>query len=457
MDLLLSPPAGVGARRGGDGLRRRRWLLGLSLLLPTLMLVLVAGCNDAPAPPPRKVPEVVVTTPVRGEVVDYQDFTGRLDGFRTVDIRARVSGYVTEAPFKEGDTVHEGDLLFLIDPRPYRAALNQAEAQVQLQEAQLKYQEALYQRNVRLKNSGQAVGMEELQQSQAQRDTTAAQLAAAHAAVENARLNLEWTKVTAPIGGRVSRRFVDPGNLVISETTAANTALTTLVSDQQLYAYFDVDERTYLDLVKPYQTGYGSSWLAKLHFPVLMSLANEGDSFEHMGTIDFIDNRVTATTGTIRMRGVFDNADGRLKAGLFGRFRLPLGKPYSTVLVSGEAVQSDQGHTYVYVVEDKVVDGKELKNVVAYRRVTLGQEVKGLRVVKDGLKEDERVILSGMQRVRPNDPVKATPQQPPKPPESPLVRLLAAHQADEGQKPAEKQTEPSDKGKKEPGTGHTES
>jgi RND family efflux transporter MFP subunit len=388
-----------------------------------LVLMLFAGCHEPP-PPHKKPAEVVVTAPVRGEVVDYQDFTGRLDGFRTVDVRARVSGYITKAPFKEGDTVQEGDLLFEIDPRPYKAALSQAEAQVSLQEAQLKYQEALYQRNVRLKNTGQAVGMEELQQSEAQRNTTAAQLEAARAAVVNARLNLEWTNVTAPIGGRVSRRFVDPGNLVIAETTAANTALTTLVSDRQLYAYFDVDERTYLDLVKPYQTGSGSSWLAKLHFPVLMSLANEGDRFEHVGTIDFIDNRVTATTGTIRMRGVFENADGLLKAGLFGRFRLPLGKAYTTLLVKGEAIQSDQGRPYVYVVGDG--------DKVVRKYLTLGQELKGLRAVKDGLKGDERVIISGVQRVREGAPVEVKTEPPPEAPESPLVRLLAAYDADKG-------------------------
>src|SRR5690242_20001371 len=162
MSIPLSPLVADPARRGGAVARRpRRWsLLGLSLLPAALVLILFAGCNEKPSPP-KKPAEVVVTAPVRGEVVDYQDFTGRLDGFRTVDVRARVSGYITKAPFKEGDTVQEGDLLFEIDPRPYKAALSQAEAQVSLQEAQLKYQEALYQRNVRLKNQGQAVRSEE--------------------------------------------------------------------------------------------------------------------------------------------------------------------------------------------------------------------------------------------------------------------------------------------------------
>jgi RND family efflux transporter MFP subunit len=419
---------------GRAGAALCRWRLVGAGLVPAALLLLSAGCNPEPPPRPKKPAEVVVTTPVRGEVVDYQDFTGRLDGYRTVDIRARVSGYITEAPFKEGDHVQEGALLFQIDPRPYQATLNQAEAQVRLQEAQLKYQEALYQRNVRLLKQGQAVAMEDVELSQAQRDTTAAQLEAARAAVKNAALNLEWTKVTAPLSGRISRRFVDPGNLVISETTAANTALTTLVSDHQLYAYFDVDERTYLDLVKTFPASPGSPGLAKLNLPVLMSLANEGDQFGHVGHIDFIDNRVTATTGTIRMRGVFDNTDGLLKAGLFGRFRLPLGRPYATLLIDAEALQSDQGHTFVYVVTDK--------NEVAYRRLEVGQEVKGrrvaeegpdkgkptavgLRVVKDGLKAGGRVIVQGMQRVRPGAAVEAKAQEPPEAPVSHLVRLLA--------------------------------
>jgi RND family efflux transporter MFP subunit len=362
----------------------------------------------------------VVTTPVHGDVVDYQDFTGRLDGFRTVDVRARVSGYITEAPFKEGDYVHEGDLLFQIDPRPYQLALNQAAAQVQLQEAQLKYQEALFQRNLRLKNSGQAVAMEDVQQSQAQRDTTAAQLENARAAVENAKLNLAWAKVTAPMSGRVSRRSVDPGNLITADNVATGgTALTTLVSDQQLYAYFDVDERTYLNLVKPYQSGSGTSWLTKLQFPVLMSLANEEERFEHVGKIDFIDNRVNATTGTIRMRGVFDNVAGFLKAGLFVRIRLPLSRPYRTLLVSAEALQSDQGRTYVFVVN--------ARNEIVYRPVTVGQELKGLRVVKEGLTEDEHVVLSGQQRVRPGAAVEVKPAPPPPSPQSPLVPLLTGN------------------------------
>jgi multidrug efflux system membrane fusion protein len=423
--------------------------MGLLLLLP--LSLLAAGCNQAPPERPRKPAEVVVTMPTRGEVVDYQDFSGRLDGFRNIEVRSRVSGYITEAPFKEGDYVHEGDLLFQIDPRPYQAVLNQAEAQVHLQEAQLKYQEALYNRNVKLMQSGQAVSIEDVQLSRAQRDTTKAQLEAARAAVENARLNLSWTKVTAPLSGRVSRRAFDPWNLITADNVASGTALTTLVSDNQLYAYFDVDERTYLDLVAPHRTETGRSWLIKLKFPVLMSLANEGENFEHTGTIDFIDNRVVATTGTIRMRGVFDNASGLLKAGLFGRFRLPLRKPYQALLVPGEALQSDQGRSYVWVV------GADNKAVRRY--LTLGLELKGMRVVMDGIHEGERVIVEGVQRVREGAEVEAKERPAAPPLKSPLVRLLATYEAEQraAQQDGKQPAKPADTEKKETssGVGHT--
>jgi RND family efflux transporter MFP subunit len=400
----------------------RRWrLLGLGLLLPVALLVLAAGCEEAPPPRAKKPPEVVVTTPVRGDVADYQDFTGRLDGFRTVDIRARVSGYIMEAPFKEGDMVREGDLLFQIDKRPYQATLNQAEANLKVAAAD---------RNLQAKNAVRAqqmiasksIAREDFDTMIASEEKARATVGAMEAARDQAQLNLDYTHVIAPWSGRVSRRLVDPGNLV----TADNTILTTLVRDDQLYAYFDVDERSYLNLVGSIKPG-SASWLAGLQFPVLMSLANEGEKFDHVGKVNFIDNRVSATTGTIRMRGVFDNATGVLKSGLFVRIRLPLGKPYQTLFVAGEAVQKDQDKTYVYVVNH--IPGarpEDDKDVVDYRLVTLGQVVQSLQVIKTGLKGDERVVLSGQQRVRQGAPVVVKPQLPPKPPESPLVQLLTA-------------------------------
>jgi membrane fusion protein, multidrug efflux system len=405
---------------------RARWLGLVGSAAAVLAAVLAAGCNQASAPAqPAKPPEVVVTTPITDDVTDYQDFTGRLEAVKMVEIRARVAGYVMEVPFKEGDRVREGDVLFQIDPREYQAQFEANKARVAQGEAALQLARANYQRFQALfkKNPG-AVSQADLDRYQAEEAQGLANLNLAKANLESARLNLEWTKVTAPVTGRVSRRFVDPGNLVVAD----QTMLTTIVTENPLYAYFDVDERTYLDLVDSHAPGQ-DSMLEHPHFPVLMRLANQ-DDFKGVGRVDFIDNRVTATSGTVRMRGVFANPQGTLKAGLFVRVRLPIGKPYEAILVPDEALQSDQGRKYVYVVNGK--------NEVEYRAVELGQALQGLRVIKKGLAQGERVIVSGMQRVRPKVEVHAKAQDPPKKPDSPLSRLMAAVGRQESGAPAEK-------------------
>ncbi len=211
--------------------------------------------------------------------------------------------------------------------------------------------------------------------------------------------------------GRISRRFVDPGNLIMAD----QTILTTIVADDPAYVYFDVDERTYLDLIQATAPGVTSS-ISGLQFPVLMRLANE-EQFTHGGAVNFIDNQVSATTGTIRMRGVFANPKGLLKSGLFARIRLPIGNPYQTVLIPDEALMSDQGRKYVYVVNDK--------NEIVYRKVKLGQAIQDLRVIKEGVSPEERVVVQGMQRVRPGVTVTVKNQDPPARPESPLGKLLS--------------------------------
>jgi RND family efflux transporter MFP subunit len=244
------------------------------------------------------------------------------------------------------------------------------------------------------------------------------------AAKDKAKLYLDYTRVTAPVTGRISRRYVDPGNLI----NADNTVLTTLVTENPMYAYFDVDERTYLNLLA-LAAGGSSADVDKYHPPVMMRLANENDFDVHkVGVVDFIDNRVIANTGTVRMRGVFQNPGGLLKAGLFVRIRLPVGSPYQTILIPDEAIQSDQERKYVWVVN--------AKNEVEYRSVQLGQELREWRVIrppdkgkegKEGLAEGERIIVSGMQRVRKGITVDAEMQAPAAPPQMPLVRLLAEH------------------------------
>jgi RND family efflux transporter MFP subunit len=376
-----------------------------------VVTILGAGCNKGqPTGREAKPIEIVATTPIGDQVIDYQDFTGRLEGFKTVDIRARVSGFVREVPFKEGDLVHEGDLLFQIDTSPYQAALNQAVANLKVAEADRNLQE----KNARRAKSmigSRSISSEDYETILATHEKARANVGAMEAARDLAQLNLDYTRVVAPLSGRISRRYVDPGNLI----NADNTLLTTIVSDNPLYAYFDVDERTYLELVASVKSK-GASWLTQLQFPVLMSLANEANTFNHRGTVNFIDNRVTATTGTIRMRGVFDNPDGALRPGLFVRIRLPIGTPYHALLIPDEALLSDQGRKYVYVVNSE--------NEVVYRPVKLGQEIQGLRVIKDGVSEGERVITVGMQRVKRGAHVHVTLKDPPKPPGSSLAKLL---------------------------------
>jgi RND family efflux transporter MFP subunit len=359
-----------------------------------VVCLLSSGCQPPPPPEPKPV-DVVVATPVTDTVTDYQDFTGRLDSTKTVDVRARVSGYVNDAPFKEGDLVKEGDLLFQIDPRTYQADFNQAVANVNLAIADKDLQEKNIVRAKKLNGTG-AITQEEVDQIQGALEKANANVGAAVAARDHARLYLDYTKVTAPISGRISRRLVDPGNLV----TADNTILTTIVAEDPMWAYFDVDERTYLDLVE-------ADRLTGTKYPVSMRLANESD-YVHEGYVDFVDNRLNGNTGTIRVRGVFPNPKHVFKAGLFVRIRLPIGKSYKALLVPDEAILSDQGRKYVYIVDTK--------NKVEYRTIEPGQAVRGLRVIKKGVETGDQVIVGGMQRVKPKTEVRATPQEPPKPP-----------------------------------------
>jgi RND family efflux transporter MFP subunit len=374
-----------------------------------VLLAVAAGCNQEKKAPEKKAPEVFITTPVQGEVVDYEDFTGRLDAIKTVDIRARVTGFLLQAPFIEGQLVHEGDLLFRIDPQSYDADLKLAKANHKLAEADERLQQANTAR-ARLMLQNNSMSPQDYDTAAATLDKSRANSEAMAATRDRAKLYDDWTKVTAPLSGRISRRLVDPGNLVVAD----NTVLTTIVNDTKLWAYFDIDERTYLELARPLTSEMGGK-PGSLNLPVLMSLANE-DDFTRTGVVDFVDNRVVGTTGTIRLRAVFDNPNGELRAGLFARIRLPLGTVYTPFIIPDEAVASDQGRKYVYVVDDK--------NEIVYRPVTLGQEIKTLRVIKEGIAAGDRVVVNGMQRVRPGVQVTVKKQEPPRPPDSPLAQLL---------------------------------
>jgi RND family efflux transporter MFP subunit len=359
----------------------------LSVPVVTLGLAL-AGCQRQPpalaATPP---PVVMVSQPVEREVTDYYEYTARTAAVEMVEVRARVSGYLVKVNFRDGAVVKKGDLLFLIDPRPFQAVLDQAKGQVTQLEARLARAEADVARDERLLPKG-AASQKDLDQAVADRGEARAGIQSARAAVDRAALDLEFTHVTAPINGRISRHLIDEGNLVTADTTL----LTTLVSIDPMYAYFDADEGAVLHVRQLIREGKVQSARDVATVPVLLGLANE-PGFPHRGTINFVDNQVNPQTGTLRLRGVFPNADGALEPGYFARVRLIIGQPHRALLVTERAIDTDQGQKIVYVVNDK--------NEVISRPIRVGALHDGLRVIAEGVQPGERVIVNGLLQVRP--------------------------------------------------------
>lgn len=397
------------------GARTTRFPRGLPL---ALIALLTASCQQNGTTKPNKNPKVGVSYPGYDTVVEFHDFTGRLEAVKSVEVRSRVSGYITEAPFKEGDYLKQGSLLFQIDPRPFEADLHLAEANLEVAKADKHLQEKNLERARQLLPS-RSISREEFETANAALEKSIANVGAMVAAREKAKLYRDYTRVTSPLSGRLSRRFVDPGNLILAD----NTVLTAIVSDNPVYAYFDVDERSYLDILEAIAPDK-KVWPEDAKLPVLIALANDKE-FERVGVIDFVDNRVIATTGTVRMRGVFANDSGYLKAGFFVRIRLPVGTPYKALVIPDEAVQNDQERKFVWVVNDK--------NEVEYRSVRLGQSLREFRVIKpadegkeskEGLTSGDRVIVSGMQRVRKGIVVDADTQPLGAPPDNPMIRVL---------------------------------
>jgi RND family efflux transporter MFP subunit len=302
-----------------------------------------------------------------------------------------VWGYLLKVNFKEGAVVKKGDVLFELDPRPYEALLNQAKAKVAQDQAQLSYDAAEYQRNLNLVRTG-AASASDLEKTAAARGVDLANIAADKALIAARQLDLEYTKVIAPVSGRVSRYVVTVGNLIQSGDQGGGTLLTTLVSIDPMYAYFDVDEYTVLRVRKLIREGKARSARDSDSLPVFLGLAND-DGFPHKGVVNFVDNQVNAKTGTLRLRGVFPNKDEALAPGYFARVRLPIGFPHRALLISDRAVDTDQGQKIVYVVgEDKKVGTRPIK---------LGALHDGLREVVDGLKADDQIVVTGLQQVQP--------------------------------------------------------
>ncbi|HEV3304534.1 MAG TPA: efflux RND transporter periplasmic adaptor subunit [Planctomycetaceae bacterium] len=351
------------------------------------------GCSRAPSEAPTAAPvPVTVSYPVERYVTDYADFTARIAAVDSVEVRAHVWGYLQKVNFREGDLVEKGRVLFELDPRPYQALLNQAKAKVAQDKAQLAFDEAEYQRNLQLYQRT-AVTRSQLDKAAATRDIDLANIEADNAAVATNELNLQYTKITAPVGGRVSRYDVTVGNLILSgdQGGSGGTLLTTIVSIDPMYAYFDVDELTVQRARQLVRAGKLKSH-NEATVPVSLGLAAE-EAFPHTGTINFVDNQVNPKTGTLRARGVFPNRDGALSPGFFARLRMPVSPAHQALLVSERALDNDQGQKVVYVVDkdDKVVS----------RAVRMGALHDGLREVTDGLRPGERVIVNGLQQVRP--------------------------------------------------------
>jgi RND family efflux transporter MFP subunit len=351
----------------------------------------LAGCARGPAeaPPPAPIP-IAVSYPVERYVTDSADFTARTAAVDSVEVRAHVWGYLEKVNFKEGALVKKGDVLFEIDPRPYQALLNQAKAKVAQDEAQLTYDEAEYRRTLNLVRS-RAASQSDLDRTAAARGVDLANIAADKALVASRRLDLDYTKVLAPVSGRVSRYVVTVGNLIQSGDQGGGTLLTTIVSVDPMYAYFDVDEHTVLRVRRLIRKGKVKS-ARDVEIPVWLSLANE-NRHRHRGTINFVDNQVNPKTGTLRLRGVFPNKDESLAPGYFARVQVPIGYAHQALLISDRALDTDQGQKIVYVVDKH--------NQVVSRPVQLGALHDGLREITKGLKPGERVIVNGLQQVRP--------------------------------------------------------
>lgn len=361
------------------------------------LLLLLAACQQQQAAPPPPPPQVTVSQPMVRDVVEWDEYTGRLEAVESVDVRARVSGYLQSVHFTDGEVVKKGALLFVIDPRPYQAELNRAKAALEQAIAQYERAKKDYARAQQLVKS-RAISQEEVDTRASDQRQAEEAVQAARAAVEAARLNVEFTQVRAPISGRISREFVTVGNL-INGGTADSTLLTRIVSLHPIYGYFDIDERSYLKYMQLWRDGTRPG-ARDAKIPVQLGLANE-QGFPHRGQLDFIDNRLDPNTGTMTARAVFPNPDLTLIPGLFARLRLPGSGRYRAPLIPDGAVGTDQTQRFVFVVNDQ--------NTVEYRKVTLGPLIDGLRVIRDGLKPEDWVVVNGVQRVRPG--AKVEPQR----------------------------------------------
>ena len=357
----------------------------VGLLISSMGLLGACG-EETVAENQQMAPKVSVAAVVHQRITEWDEFTGRLEAPQSVSLRPRVSGYIDSIAFKEGSIVKAGQPLFYIDNRSFKAEVQRLQAELADVNSQLKLANSSFTRANELTENN-AISVEVFDNRAAELEQAKARLRSTTAALEIAKLNLGYTKVTAPITGRVSRALITKGNLV----TAGQSELTSIVSVNRVYAYFDADEQTYLKYIQLAQEGARPS-SRDVKNPVYMALANES-GYPHEGYIDFVDNQVNPATGTIRGRAVFDNPQGKFIPGLFTRIKLVGSASYDGILIDDKAISTDLSNKYVLVLDTD--------NKVQYRAVTMGEKLNGLRIIKSGLKASDSIVVNGLQRVRP--------------------------------------------------------
>jgi RND family efflux transporter MFP subunit len=376
-----------------------------ALVAALMSALLLAGCDSTPPLAQSEPPVVTVSQPIEKEITNYDQYTGRVEAAETVDVRSRVRGELMSIKFKDGAVVQEGTLLFEIDPRTYQAALDGAEAKKAAAEANLKLANTEYARNYELYRTN-AASARDVEVWTAKKGLSKAEMSLAEAEIDRAKLDLEFTKIKAPITGRIGRALVTKGNLINSG--GGETLLTTIMSIDPIFVYFDVDEASMKLYRERRAKELGASAKDKPPpIPVFLGLVGDGDRFPREGTIDFAENEINPATGTNRVRGVFPNKDGSLTPGQFARVRLPVGEKYKGLLVTDQAIGIDQGQKYLLIVNSQ--------NKAEYRPVMPGRLDGDLRIFPPGagLKPGEWVIVNGVQRVRPG--IEVRPERVPMP------------------------------------------
>ena len=376
-----------GNRLDPSGSRRRPWGWGL---WGAVVLATLAGCSPPKAEGPNPMTmalNVTVDNPQSATVTNWDEYPGHLEAVESVELRPQVAGYIESIHFKDGAEVKAGDLLFVIDPRPFQAEFDhaqalrhQAETRLELAQSDLKRAEGL--------RAAKAISEEEYDTRRNAVVDLESGIAAAKAAEATARINLDYTQIKAPITGKIGRRLVTPGNYVQLQGSGGATVLATIVTQQPIYCYFDAQEQVMLE--------YNRQAAGRGAIPCELALANE-EGFPHHGTVDFVDNQVDPRTGTIRMRAVFENADRVLVPGLFANVRIPAGPPVAALLIADVAIQSNQGHKFVYVAGQ----GTNQSVVAEPRPVKVGRAHGDMRAVLEGLTPADRVVIDGLMMLRP--------------------------------------------------------